>query len=245
MEKDLLYQKILNESEKDNNIIGFVLVAGRGKGFSTEYSDYDTMMIVADGKEDQYKEQYKNFNDTCDVYVKLFSLSEFEKYAEWGSDFEWDRYNFAHLKAQIDKTGEIQKIINEKGKLPEGKIREIVSFNLGCYINSYHRAVKNHRDKNEAASHFDAAESIPLLLSALFALEGRMRPYNKFLEWELEKYPLAKIPWDGITFFDMLRKIIDTGDIKTQKEIFNQVKNLFCNNGYKDEINEWNCYYMG
>jgi len=244
MDKDEIYQKVLDKAKNDSNVIGFILAAGRGKGFSTEHSDYDTMMIVSDGKEKEYQEKYKDFSDTNDVYVKVFSLSEFKEYADFGSGFEWDRYNFAHLKAQVDKAGEIQEIIDEKGKLPEDKIKETVSFNLGCYINSYHRAVKNYRDKNLSASQLDAAESIPLLLSALFALEERMKPYNKYLEWELKNHQLAKLPWGGEQFFEMLKKVL-AGDIETQKEIFNKVKQLFYDNGFKDEINEWDGYFMG
>lgn len=242
--KEETYQNILEEAKSDSDILGFILSGGRGKGLATEHSDYDTMMVVPDGKEREYQEKYKNFTDTNDVYIKVFSLREFRKYAEFGSGFEWDRYNFSHLTAQADKTGEIQKMIDEKGKLPEDKIKETVSFNLGCYINSYHRTIKNHRDGNFDASQFDAAESIPLLLTALFALEGRMRPYNKFLEWELRNYPLAKLPWDGKTFFGMIKKIL-TGDIETQKEIFNKVKQLFYENGFKAEIDDWSNYYMG
>ena len=242
--KEETYQNILDESKSDSDIIGFILSGGRGKGFETKYSDYDTILVVSDDKEKEYQEKYKNFTDTNDVYIKVFSLHEFRKYAEFGSGFEWDRYNFAHLRAQVDKTGEIQKIIDEKGKLPEDKIKETVSFNLGCYINSYHRAMKNNRDGNFDASQLDAAESVPLLLAAVFALEGRMRPYNKYLEWELGKYPLAKLSWDGKTFFGMIKEILG-GNIETQKEIFNKVKQLFYENGFKAEIDDWNNYYMG
>lgn len=242
--KEETYQKVLEEVKSDPNIIGFILTGGRGKGISTDHSDYDTMMIVADGKEKQYLEQYKEFTDTTDVYVHIFSLTEFKNYAEWGSGFEWDRYNFAHLKAQVDKTGEIQKIIDEKGKLSEDKIKETVSSNIGCYINSYYRALKNHRDWNIEAAKFDGAESIPFLLTALFALEGRVRPYYKFLEWELTKYSLELLPWDGGTFFQMIIKVL-AGDIYIQKEIFKAVKELFYDHGYKTEIDDWDGYYMG
>jgi hypothetical protein len=48
----------------------------------------------------------------------------------------------------------------------------------------------------------------------------------------------------GEQFFEMLKKVL-AGDIETQKEIFNKVKQLFYDNGFKDEINEWDGYFMG
>jgi hypothetical protein len=244
-DKETKYNQLLEEANKDTNIVGLILGGGRGKGCSTEFSDYDVLVIVNDDKEKEYKEKYESFTDTSEVYVKIYSLTGFKNYAVWGSGFEWDRYSFAHVKAQIDKPGEIQKLIDEKGKLPESEIKKVVADNLDSYINSYHRSMKNFRDKNITASVFDAAESVPLLLTAIFALEGRMKPYNKFLEWELQSFPLTKLPWSNDEFIELLKKIISSGDIETQKDVFDEMKKLFYDNGFKDVINGWNCYYMG
>ncbi|MFA5927247.1 MAG: hypothetical protein WCT32_04130 [Patescibacteria group bacterium] len=245
MDKDLMFESVQAEAESDPNIIGFILVAGRGKGFSTEHSDYDVIIVVNDGREIEYREKYSGFTDTSDVYIKVLSLAEFRDYANWGSGFEWDRYNFTHLKAQIDKAGEIQKLIEEKGKLPEEKIKEVVSGNLDAYINSFHRSMKNCRDNNAIASLLDAAESVPLLLVALFALEGRVKPYNKYLEWELKNYPLVNLVWGSEEFIGKLRAVVCMGDVEVQKEVFNKVKDIFRKKGFDDIINGWNSYYMG
>lgn len=37
-------------------------------------------------------------------------------------------------------------------------------------------------------------EAAPWFLWTLFALYGRVRPYNKYLRWELDTYPLPA-PW--------------------------------------------------
>ena len=38
-------------------------------------------------------------------------------------------------------------------------------------------------------------EAIPYALRTIFALETRVRPYNKYLEWELHHHPLED--WDA------------------------------------------------
>lgn len=239
MNKDEQYNKISADAKEDPSVIGFILTGGRAKGFFNENSDYDVMIVLNDEAGEDVKKKYLEYKMPNDLEVFVFSLSEFKKYAEFGSDFAWDRYNFAHIKAQIDKTGEIQKLIDEKGTLPNDKINKVVSYNLGAYINFYYRSFKNEREGNKIAQRLAAAESIPMLLTATFALEGRIRPYNKYLEWELENYPLTKLPFTPKEFIEKILDIISTGNIKTQKEFFAKFRKIFYENGYNEEIDSW------
>ena len=245
MNNEEMYQKILKEAEADKNVIGFILGAGRGKGFATEYSDYDIIMIVPDDKVLEYENKYESYYTTEIIEINVYSLSDFKKYAAWGSADSAHQYNFTYLKAQIDRTGEIQKIIDEKNIIPADKVKEFVSGELDKYINFYYRSVKNYRDKNLIASHLDAVESIFALLAIIFGLEGRLRPYNKFLEWELNAHPLKLLPWNKDVFLGKIEKILKTGDVTTQREILNKVFEIFRENGYNEVIDGWNGYYMG
>ena len=58
-------------------------------------------------------------------------------------------------------------------------------------MNMLYRSLKNARVGLELASLLDAQESIPWFLEFVFTVHGRLRPYNKWLEWELEQHPLA------------------------------------------------------
>ena len=177
------FEQILEKAKKDDRVIGLILTGGRGKGMFTENSDYDIAIITTDESVSDVKEECKGKQDIIDVGV--LPLSGFRSYAAVGTAEDWDRNTYAHIKAQIDKTGEIQKIIDEKGILPKDHALKTAKNALGGYLNSLYRSLKNHRDGNIFASHFDACESLPWLLTFLFAVEGRVRPYNKFLKWEL------------------------------------------------------------
>jgi hypothetical protein len=240
MSKAARYKQVLKEAEEDDNIIGLILAGGRGKGFTNKNSDYDVILIVKDEAVKDYREKYSKLNvvDELDIY-NIFSLSEFRNYADFGTEFAWDRYNFTHLMAQVDKTGEVQKIIDEKGTLPKDKINEVVTYNLGSYINFYYRSTKNSLEKNRIAQCLAASESISPLLTAIFALEGKIRPYNKYLEFELNNYPLIKLPFKPNEFIKSILKIIATADIKTQKEVFVRFRHVFYLNGYNYEIDSW------
>ncbi|MDD4901460.1 MAG: hypothetical protein PHS62_05195 [Patescibacteria group bacterium] len=239
-----LYKQVLEDAKNDPNIVGLVLTAGRGKGLATEHSDYDVLIVVTDVKTDEYKKRFKKLKIINIFDLNVISLTEFKGHAEVGSETEWDRYNFAHIKAQIDKGG-IQKLIDSKGIIPSNKIKKITENNLDGYINLYYRSIKNHRDGNFIASHLDAAESIPCLLVALFAMNGRAKPYNKYLEWELANYPLKITSWTVKDFMSKVKTVVATGDIEVQKKLFKSVKELFYKNGFTKSIDGWRDYYLG
>lgn len=240
-----LYNQVLEEAATDPNIIGLILAAGRGKGFATEDSDYDLLLIVKDGKGDQYRVKCAEYNIENLFDIRTFALLEFREHAALGSPTEWDRYNFAHLKAVVDKTGEIQPLIDEKATLPPKKVNDLVDYCLDAYINSYYRSIKNHRAGNHLAAHLDAAESVPHLITALFALEGKVKPYNKYLGWELQNFPLAKLPWEAQDFLQKIATIVTSGDFATQREVFRAACQIFKASGHAGAIAKWDGYYLG
>lgn len=69
---------------------------------------------------------------------------------------------------------------------------------LDGYVNFIYRAAKNRRDGRADLARLEEMESVSWFLFTLFALHGRLRPYNKYLCWELETYPLGE-PWDAAT----------------------------------------------
>ncbi|MBI4059687.1 hypothetical protein HY406_01335 [Candidatus Giovannonibacteria bacterium] len=172
------------------------------------------------------------------------TLTEFKNHAVWGSEKEWDRYNFTHNKAVLDKTGELQKIIDEKGSLPKEVQRVVIEEALDNYINQVYRSAKYWRNGNKFAAYVDATESLPPLITALYAFEERLRPYNKYFEWELKHHPLKFLPWPPDEFIADYKHILETGDIKTQKKVFTAIKKLFSEHGYSKSIEDWKGYYF-
>lgn len=241
-----IYEKILAEAQEDEKVIGFVLGGGRGKGFSTDHSDYDISFIISDADRDEYVEKYqKRYFSTEAIDIHVFSLSEFKAYAAWGTPDHVHAYNFTHLKPQIDRTGEIQSILIEKGRLPEVEVHKYTADQLDGFINSYYRAIKNGRDGNVLASHLDASESLPFLVAALFGLEGRLKPYNKYLEWELKNHPLKDFPWDEEDFLKKIKRILTSGDMGILKDVYQTVEKFFMARGHEETIHGWDGYYLG
>ncbi len=239
------YNLLLDESKNNPNIIGLFLGGSRGKdsNFITENSDMDVYIIISDNASDELKEKLKAYRSEW-FEGRVMNLTEFKEYANWGSNREWDRYNFAHNKAVIDKTGEIQKLMDEKGILPVEVQKEVIDDALGSYFNQIYRVAKYTRDGKNFEAYLDAVESLPFLTTALYALEGRLKPYNKYFEWELRNYPLKLLPWSVGEFISDYKHILQTGDFETQSKIFKEIKNLFKKEGFDSEIKEWKGYYF-
>jgi len=234
------YNEILMEAKADKNLIGFYLSGSRGKNKETKHSDYDIHIVVKDKVINKYKEKYGRLDKKLrGIGFWVFSLTEFKKHAEFGSPFEWDRASFTHVKAIIDRNNQIQKYINEKSIIPK-KIREkYVSGFLDGYINYVYRSLKCFRDGNKIGARLEAARSINFLLTIIFGVEGRITPYYKYLDWELKNYPLKKLKIKPTKFINLLLKILETADIKTQQELFLSIEKLFRKEGYGYVYDKW------
>lgn len=236
------YEVYLQKSKNDDRIIGVILAGGRGKGAFSRNSDYDVILVTTD---EGFESVKKDYPKTEYIDSLPHAISEFREYAKTGTRTQYDKYTFTHNTAILDKTGEIQKLVDEKGMLESDKAQKIAHDALGGYLNSLHRSLKNLRDGNVLAGHLDATETIPKILTFIFAIEERVRPFNKFLVWELESYPLTKLPIKPSDFIEKIRVIAQNADFEIQKEVLEMMRKLAMENGYAEEISDWGGHYFG
>ena len=212
---DEQFAQLLEEAKTNPDIIGFFLGGSRGKGFENEQSDYDPRMIVKNEVAKTYHEKYESMM-LEEIDLVVMSLSEFRDYALWGTPEAGDRYDFTHVKALVDKTGEVQKLIDDKGSIPDDNRNDFIAQTLDAYINGVYRSVKCFRNHNETGARLEASTSIPYLLDLVFSLHNRPKPFYGYLERELKAYPLEKLPWSGEEFLKKLLTILSNADPETQ-----------------------------
>ncbi len=236
---DQQYASLLVEFQDDLNVIGFVLGGSRGKGFESDTSDYDCTLIVKDGLETHYRTKYSDLPEGIDL--EIYTLSGLQTAFRWGGRLEWGRYNWAYLTPQIDRTqGELQQIVQELGRVPAEVVDQVISENLDYLANQFYRSLKCLRRGDRVGYRLEAAEIVKPLFIALFALHGRrLRPYYKYLIWELENDPLDKLPWDKDALLKMVFSILETGDYRAQQQLVKGVETLFRSEGYHDVFDSW------
>lgn len=76
-------------------------------------------------------------------------------------------------------------------------------------VNMAYRALKSDRDGRPLEGRLDAAESVPWWLDVVFTLEGRVRPYNKYLAWELREHPLGVPEWSAERLLPQVEAVLD------------------------------------
>ena len=238
MSDSIQFDKIVDKAKSDAAILGLFLVGSRGKGFENEQSDYDIVMIAKDDVVNSLKSEYED-KKAEDIDLSIYSLSDFINYAAWGSSNAWDRYDFANTKILVDKTENLSEIIKEKGIIPSDKLNEFIDWCIDGYVNGVFRSVKSMHKKNTLGVHLEAVNSILDLLTLVYALNGRHRPFLGYVEKELLVRPLEILPWSITEFIQKIKNVLETADLKTQQELLKGIEKLCRENGHGRVFDSW------
>jgi hypothetical protein len=224
------YEQWLELARREERILGVVVTGSRGRGALVhDASDWDLRVVVRDGDE-----AFADTLDTphgSDVEVSAATLEDFRSTLP-----EWDRYSYAHAAVPVDKLdGEIARLAAEKGSLGEEEANRAAQEALASYTNALYRSLRDTERGLDLAARLDAADAVSALLTAIFALERRVRPFNKYLRWELETHPLA---WDTSKLADLLAEALD-GTGAAQRVLFNKVEPHIRAHGFAALIDDW------
>jgi len=233
-----LWEDIKRYCESEPGVVGLFLGGSRGKNQATQFSDYDVYVITTEKDKKRILARFNRLKVQGFDFA-VFSLPEFRKHALLGTDSEGYAYTYAHVKQVIDKTrGELERLLREKARIPKNKIRKYVEGYLDGYINQVYRSLKCDRDGMPECARLEAAKGIPLFLNVIFGMEGRITPYYKYLEWELENWPLKKFKARPKQLVKDLLKILD-GDLRVQQKLLKRLEKACRKEGYGKVFDSW------
>lgn len=216
-----MLDELLDAAKADDNVVGIVLFGSRARGaYVDERSDWDVYVVVREVRGDR---PFRHGDRVETIELTLDELSD-------ATDPQ--RYHLAWLEPQLDKTGEVAEALRAAVAVDPAAAAEA----LGGYVNSYYRSAKNAHRGLELASLLDAQESVRWWLEFVFAVHGRLRPYNKWLEWELEHHPL---PPSCNLQLGRLESIVRTGDLAEQQALFRETEALARAHGHGATIDGW------
>jgi predicted nucleotidyltransferase len=217
---DILDQ-VLARAAADPGVRGVILTGSRARGTETARSDYDVTIAVA---EQAQPWRHSTRTDTLDeVICTVEALAD--------TSVHWQRYSYRGAKVLLDRlNGGIAQLVERQATLSVEQAITHARTNLDAYINQLYRCVKSRRDGFADAALLDEAESLPWLLETVFALHGRLRPYNKYLLWELESFPLPG-HWNTALMPDRVR----TASLR----LFPAVETLARCNGHAEVFEGW------
>jgi hypothetical protein len=190
-----------------------------------ERSDWDVCVVLADPEARERFDRVFPYAHGARVEIVSTTLDGIRNESS-----EHGRYAAAHADVVLDKTGgELTRVVAGQESLPSGTRDAVVREALDGYINQTYRSLRY-------GTRLDAVEAIPYALRTIFALENRVRPYNKYLEWELRHHPL-----DGWTADDLLPLLdrVLTGERKAQHELFELIEEPARREGFGDVVDGW------
>jgi hypothetical protein len=227
------YDAFVETATADPAVVGLVLKGSRAhEGMTTEHSDHDLYVVLAEGSTTGLT-RYAGHR-TPELDLVILTLDEFRAAGMPG----FERYALARARIVLDRLdGEIARILSAKARLDGDEARREASAYLDAYANSLYRSVKNARDGQALAARLDAADSVRYLLELLFALDRRPRPYNKYLHWELSRFPLPA--WDTGHLLDTVSRISATGDVTAQRDLFTRVEAVARAAGHEAVLDGW------
>ncbi|MFD3307452.1 hypothetical protein [Streptomyces sp. NPDC058694] len=232
-QQPITYDAFVELAAADSAVVGLVLKGSRAhEGMTTEHSDHDLYVVLADGATTALTRFAGHRTPELDLVI--LSLEEFRAAGMPG----FERYALARARIVLDRLdGGIAQILAGKARLAADDAFREAGVWLDAYVNSLYRSVKNDRDGRALAARLDAADSIRFLLEFLFALDRRPRPYNKYLEWELARFPLPG--WDTDMLLDATDRISGMGDVPTQRRLFTQVEAVARRAGHGAVLDAW------
>jgi predicted nucleotidyltransferase len=243
------FQHLLREAREDPQIVGMVLTGSRGKGFGGDASDFDVLLVVRPEALEDYRARFSERESRAGIDWWVTSLAELESIAAtWGDPLGWEifcneRYSFADVSVLVDKTGQVQQLVDEKGVVPVEHRLPVVHTALGAYTNSLYRSLKCLSNGNALGARLEAADAIGHALTVIFALEGRHRPYYGYLARELEARPLQTFPLPADEMLAMVDTILSSADAATQQRLLAIIDSLGRQAGCDEAFDEWGDRY--
>jgi hypothetical protein len=208
-----------HEADHAEKLLGLVLSGSAGRGMATGRSDLDVFVIVS-----ETGERRPETSRSATLDETLMAISDLEQVPQFGTAGWWYRWSFAWAPVLFDRTnGRLTSALHRQATVTADEAESILVEHdrLDGWLNYAYRALKNDRDGRPLECRLDAAESMPWLLDVIFTLEGRVRPYHKYLSWELQQHPLNL--WHADELLAMLTATLD-GDPSAVRATFEHIE---------------------
>ena len=216
------FTELRARAEADGRVLGVVLTGSRAReGMATRHSDYDVLLVTDDGPCGVRPEERRD----AELDVSVMPIEEFRTHALPGSGTEWNRYAFTHARVLKDTAdGLVAELVLAKGRLTPAEASGTATGVLDAFLNSLYRCCKNDRDGDAVAARLDAVESLPFHLTYVFALHGRVRPYNKYLRWELTRHPLGPPEWAHDHLVELLERVLSPEPVGAVRQLLRELE---------------------
>jgi predicted nucleotidyltransferase len=222
----MTFEDLLEIARSREDVVGLYVFGSRGREFMVDdRSDWDVCVVLSGAEaREAFDREFPHVRGDL-AEIASATLDELRD-----DSSEHSRYAAAHARVELDKTGgELTRVVAEQELLPPGSKDPVVRDALDAYINQTYRSLRY-------GTRLDAAEAIPHALRTIFALAGRVRPYNKYLEWELRHHPIEG--WSAEELLPLLDRVL-VAEPEAQHELFSRIEAAVRREGFGDVVDGW------
>lgn len=208
-----------NLAAHGDDLLGVVLSGSAGRDRTTAHSDLDVLVVLTDEAASA-----RSTDRSPDVDEIPEAWSELLRVEPFGTEGWWYRWSYAWAPVLLDRTGGVlAAAVRRQATLAPQEVEAVLVEHdrLDGWVNFSYRALKSRRAGRALEARLDAAESVPWLLDVVFALAGRVRPYNSYLAWELRTHPVEGWPADEL--LDLVERLL-AGDVGAVREAYARVR---------------------
>lgn len=240
IQTDPVIQALIAEAIADPDVIGLVLTGSRAIGGVAPESDYDVVFVVTDEALARYQ-QTKTTPARGATITPPIGTNDIWHEApgtlQLATVVDWMLPAWAESRVLYDRTGETTLVIDALRRMPTDRAHQAVATWYDAYLNGLYRSLKAWRRGNELGARLEAAQTADYLITLLFALEGRWRPYSSRLLFHLDE--IAGQGWQPTELQTILLDLVTTGDPTRQQALARRVADLLRERGFGPVYDAW------
>lgn len=218
--------EIARRVDDDENVHSVLLTGSYAHGMATSDCDID-LHVVLDRADDTWRT-----GSAGRVDLRVADRRMFRRIPAHPSNW-WDRYRIARGRILMDRTdGDFEHDLRSWGQLTGDEQLDALDYYLDPYVTYSLRSLHEFQAGETRVAHLDALEALPWALRLIFALHGRVRPTNRYLEWELTHHPLDGPEWAADWLLGACDDLRRTGSPQAQRELFARIEPCLRRRGF-------------
>lgn len=219
--------------DRDDTVVGVALTGSWAHAMANEYSDIDLYVIVAEPSDAWRRSHVEGLDLEVRTLAELRTIPLDP--ARW-----WDRYSMVRAQVLLDRRGgEIAALFDRWGRLSYEEAQVAIDYYLDPYLAYTDRCLRQHRAQLAVAAHLDAVEGLAWAVRLMFAVHQRVPPTNKYLTWELERFPFQESGWESAVLIDRVTRILATGDADAVRSLFDLLEPALRRRGFGGALDLW------
>jgi len=180
-----LIEKLLAEYGGDEQVNGIIQVGSSAKGYGDEYSDLDLEVVVTEKKYAALVREFQKIIHTEKYDLIYTTIGELQQIKD--SDRDEDHWNYENAIILLDRTGNLQGMLNEITKYNEAsRLRRLKRYYSGYWENTL-SAYSCLEHKNYIGARVYAAFLTQELIRLLFNINHLWSPSVKWAFKEIHQ----------------------------------------------------------